>query len=121
MTIEAITCPNCGASEIPLGGKNAAVCPYCESAIRLPNSTEQLQEKLLQERAARAAQAQPEQENLEAIIGAAAQSLLGFSGVGRRIRGSVHRFFRNLLRTVVLLLVLIAVLALAYLYLKTWK
>jgi hypothetical protein len=93
---------------------NIAVCPYCNSTIRLPNATEQLQEKLLNERAARA-ERQSEQTNsdLEDILGMAAKRLMsgGFFG---GFRTSARRFFRRFFMIAACLIILVAIAVLIY-------
>ena len=70
MAVEVISCPNCGASNVPLRYSSDYVpCPYCGSTIRVtdrrPNTTEAFQERIERERGERSPpQEQQEQQTL---------------------------------------------------------
>ena len=58
MPADVITCPNCGASDIPFRyARDYAPCPYCGTTIRVaddrPNTTQAYQERIERERGER--------------------------------------------------------------------
>ena len=58
MPADVITCPNCGASDIPMRyARDYAPCPYCGTTIRVaddrPNTTAAYKERIERERAER--------------------------------------------------------------------
>ena len=58
MPADVITCPNCGASDIPIRyARDYAPCPYCNATIRVaddrPNTTDAFKERIERERAER--------------------------------------------------------------------
>jgi len=66
MPAEVISCPNCGASDIPLRySQDFVPCPYCGTTIRVtdrrPNTTQAYQERIERERGERG----PKQEGGE--------------------------------------------------------
>ena len=70
MPADAITCPNCGASDIPFRyARDYDPCPYCGTTLRVaddrPNTTDAYKERIERERAERPpAQAYDEAQSL---------------------------------------------------------